>query len=123
VKQFVLLEPGTHPHWSETEVYDQLLDQQPDEVDFDVFQVNEDTVAELFYTSGTTDQAKGVMLTHRNLYLHALEAAIGVGIKESDVQLHTIPLFHLNGWGTPSGSTEAPFGRVPSFRFQVPGVS
>ena len=101
VKQFVLLEPGTHPHWSETEVYDQLLDQQPDEVDFDVSQVNEDTVAELFYTSGTTDQAKGVMLTHRNLYLHALEAAIGVGIKESDVQLHTIPLFHVNGWGTP----------------------
>lgn len=41
------------------------------------------------------------MLTHRNLYLHALEAAIAVEIKESDVQLHTIPLFHVNGWGTP----------------------
>ncbi len=101
VKQFVLLEPGSHPHWSEAEPYDQLLDQQPDEMDFDVLQVDEDTVAELFYTSGTTDQAKGVMLTHRNLYLHALEAAIAVGIQERDVQLHTIPLFHVNGWGTP----------------------
>jgi fatty-acyl-CoA synthase len=63
--------------------------------------VRDDDLAELFYTSGTTANPKGVMLTHRNLYLHALQVMAGLGVRESHVQLHTIPLFHVNGWGTP----------------------
>jgi fatty-acyl-CoA synthase len=39
------------------------------------------------------------MLTHRNIYLHALDVALGFGIPAEDVHLHTIPLFHANGWG------------------------
>ena len=60
---------------------------------------DEDSVAELFYTSGTTARPKGVMLTHRNLYLHALSVVFALQNRETDVQLHTIPLFHANGWG------------------------
>ena len=41
------------------------------------------------------------MLTHRNLYLHAVHSALTNGISGDDVVLHTIPLFHVNGWGTP----------------------
>ena len=41
------------------------------------------------------------MLTHRNLYLHGLETALAYGTTDSEVQLHVIPLFHVNGWGTP----------------------
>jgi fatty-acyl-CoA synthase len=63
--------------------------------------ITDDELAELFYTSGTTANPKGVMMTHRNLYLHALQVIGGLGVKESIVQLHTIPLFHVNGWGTP----------------------
>ncbi len=64
--------------------------------------IAEDDIAELFYTSGTTAHPKGVMLTHRNLYLHALYALAGLpGYDDTCVQLHTIPLFHVNGWGTP----------------------
>ena len=63
--------------------------------------VGEDAVAELFYTSGTTGHPKGVMLTHRNLYLHALYAALALQYGDGDIQIHTIPLFHVNGWGTP----------------------
>ena len=64
--------------------------------------VAEDDIAELFYTSGTTANPKGVMLTHRNLYLHALYCLAGLsGYDAASVQLHTIPLFHVNGWGTP----------------------
>ncbi len=62
---------------------------------------SEDDVAELFYTSGTTGPPKGVMLTHRNLYLHAMSAMATYPVHETDVQLHLIPLFHVNGWGTP----------------------
>jgi fatty-acyl-CoA synthase len=44
-------------------------------------------------------------MTHRNLYLHAMQVMAGLGIKDSIVQLHTIPLFHVNGWGTPHSVT------------------
>jgi fatty-acyl-CoA synthase len=63
--------------------------------------LSEDDVAELFYTSGTTARPKGVMLTHRSLCLHALGAALLLGCDDRTVQLHSIPLFHVNGWGTP----------------------
>jgi len=58
-------------------------------------------VAELLYTSGTTGSPKGVMLTHRHLYLHAYSAALSLQYSDADIQVHTIPLFHVNGWGTP----------------------
>src|SRR5262249_58400200 len=47
----------------------------------------------------TSANPKGVMLTHRNLHLHALNVAINTGIDAESVELHTIPLFHANGWG------------------------
>jgi len=63
--------------------------------------VDEGRPAELFYTSGSTGRAKGVVLTHRALYLHAVHSAMTLGFTSLDTVLHTIPLFHVNGWGTP----------------------
>ncbi|MGY6502416.1 MAG: long-chain-fatty-acid--CoA ligase [Acidimicrobiales bacterium] len=80
--------------------YEQLLDRQS--VDLLASPVtDENSVAELFYTSGSTGDPKGVLLTHRALYLHAIHSAATTGISGNDVILHTIPLFHVNGWGTP----------------------
>lgn len=78
--------------------YDELLERAaPCHADFTL--VNEDSIAEMFYTSGTTGEPKGVCLSHRALYLHALNSLVGKLFTDSMVQVHTVPLFHANGWG------------------------
>jgi fatty-acyl-CoA synthase len=67
--------------------------------------MDENDVCELFYTSGTSGRPKGVMLTHRNIFFNAVNFVVGLGLSDHDVQLHTIPLFHANGWGTPHALT------------------
>ena len=67
--------------------------------------MDEDDVAEIFYTSGTTGKAKGVMLTHKALYANAFNFITAQNLQDTDTMLHTIPLFHVNGWGTPHALT------------------
>ncbi len=86
--------------------YEALLAEADDQYEFDMT-LDEDAVAELFYTSGTTGNNKGVMLTHRNLYLHALSTMWTLRTWDDGVNLHTIPLFHVNGWGAPHCVTGA----------------
>lgn len=92
-----------------------LADGRPQEPD--IFSVDENAVAELFYTSGSTGTPKGVMLTHRNLYLHALGVLNLAEDANYTVDLHTIPLFHANGWGKPQCSTMNGFKQVMVRRF------
>ena len=101
VEKFVLLDGDPIDDWLEPQAYERLLESASGELALNLLRIDEDAPAELFYTSGTTDRPKGVVLTHRNLYLHALNAALAIGSSENDVQLHTIPLYHVNGWGTP----------------------
>jgi fatty-acyl-CoA synthase len=65
------------------------------------FQGDEDSTATVNYTSGTTARPKGVQLTHRNLWLNTVTMGLHLGISDRDVLLHTLPMFHCNGWGTP----------------------
>jgi fatty-acyl-CoA synthase len=83
----------------------------------DIFDYDENAVAELFYTSGSTGTPKGVMLTHRGLYLHALDVATMYEHHHDVVDLHTIPLFHANGWGRPQTSTMLGLKQVMVRRF------
>src|SRR5580698_8664735 len=84
--------------------YEELLDKgHPERAD--IFSFDENAIAELFYTSGSTGTPKGVMLAHRTLYLHGLAVATIYREPETIVDLHTIPLFHANGWGRPQAST------------------
>ena len=80
--------------------YEALLTRQPDGA-VDTPPIDEHAAAELFYTSGSTGTPKGALLSHRGLYLHAIHSALTMGLTGEDVFLHTIPLFHVNGWGTP----------------------
>lgn len=66
---------------------------------------DESATATINYTSGTTARPKGVQLTHRNLWLNAVTLALHATITDRDVLLHTLPMFHANGWGTPYAVT------------------
>jgi fatty-acyl-CoA synthase len=84
----------------------------------DIFQIDEMSIAELFYTSGSTGTPKGVTLCHRTLYLHALSVATLSESVSTMVDLHTIPLFHANGWGRPQASTMNGVKQVMVRRFE-----
>ncbi|HAS12855.1 MAG TPA: AMP-dependent synthetase [Acidimicrobiaceae bacterium] len=60
---------------------------------------DEDATATINYTSGTTARPKGVQLTHRSLWLNAATFGWHMGVSDRDVYLHTLPMFHCNGWG------------------------
>jgi fatty-acyl-CoA synthase len=79
-------------------------------------------MAELFYTSGSTGAPKGVALSHRTLYLHALSVALEYRDPEAMVDLHTIPLYHANGWGHPQASTMMGIKQVMVRRFEPAAV-
>jgi fatty-acyl-CoA synthase len=98
VRIYCQLDGKVETDWVMQQNYDDLLEESSPYC-CDICAINEDDVAEIFYTSGTSAQPKGVMLTHRNIYLHALQTCLAFNVENGSVELHTIPLFHANGWG------------------------
>jgi acyl-CoA synthetase (AMP-forming)/AMP-acid ligase II len=76
------------------DLYAEGVEPQPWEAD-------ENATATINYTSGTTARPKGVQITHRNIWTNALTFALHAGVTDRDVYLHTLPMFHANGWGMP----------------------
>ncbi len=71
------------------------------EEEFDSAATPLDTLAHLYYTSGTTGRPKGVMLTHRNVWVHALAAVAELQLSDRDTWAHVAPMFHLaDAWAT-----------------------
>ena len=61
--------------------------------------LDEDATATINYTSGTTARPKGVQITHRNIWVNAVTFGLHAGVSDWDTYLHTLPMFHANGWG------------------------
>lgn len=106
LKSYFLLDGTAQAPWLSPENYDEAL-AAATPYRADIMQIDENSLAELFYTSGTSAHPKGVMLSHRNVYLHALSVCLTFLTKSDSVDLHTIPLFHANGWGTAHSLTLA----------------
>jgi len=103
VEQFILAanEADIHPGWRS---YDALLEGAPATAP-EPADVDENDVSTILYTSGTTGRPKGVMSTHRNIYINAINSIIEFGLTHDDVYLHTLAQFHCNGWGLPYAVT------------------
>ncbi len=69
------------------------------------WEADEDASCSVNYTSGTTARPKGVQLTQRNCWLNAAAFGWHTGVNDRDVLLHTLPMFHCNGWGMPYAVT------------------
>lgn len=121
VETFVLLEGSSQAEWLVPKNYEEML-ASADPVRSDFMKVDEDSLAELFYTSGTSANPKGVMLTHRNIYLHAMSVALAFNMGVDSVELHTIPLFHANGWGVAHSLTLLGGTHVMIQRFETRDV-
>jgi fatty-acyl-CoA synthase len=79
--------------------------------------IAETDIATLNYTSGTTARPKGVMLSHRACTMNAMNYIVALDVRPTDVYLHTLPMFHANGWGgiwalTGLGGTQVCLRRV-----------
>lgn len=87
--------------------YEALLEAHGAETVWGDFDENE--IAGLCYTSGTTGAPKGVAYTHRSNYLHTLRGlqADAVALTANDVLLLGVPMFHANGWGLPFAAPAA----------------
>ena len=90
--------------------YEALLEAAKDSFDFPDF--DENTIATIFYTSGTTGDPKGVFFSHRQLVLHTLAEAASLGmlpdkqgVSYGDVYMPMTPMFHVHAWGFPFTAT------------------
>ncbi|MDD5712790.1 MAG: AMP-binding protein, partial [Smithellaceae bacterium] len=79
--------------------YEELLaGSSPAEPDPDVYDVQEDDMAVLMYTGGTTGLPKGVMLSHRNVILSGIMASLSMGLSRDDSTCYVLPIFHVSWW-------------------------
>jgi fatty-acyl-CoA synthase len=90
----------------------------------ELVEVEEDRAAAMCYTSGTTGHPKGVLYSHRSNVLHsmALCMADAFGVRENDVVMAIVPMFHANAWGLPYAAFMAGTDVVMPGRFLAPDV-
>ncbi|MFI6432775.1 long-chain fatty acid--CoA ligase [Rhodococcus oryzae] len=89
------------PEGVQVHTYEGLIEGQPGE--FDWPEVDERSAAAMCYTSGTTGDPKGVVYSHRSIYLHSMQVCMsdGPNLAQGDRALAVVPQFHAMSWGLP----------------------
>ncbi len=113
VKTIIFISDGDDnfsPQFETVGEYEKLLEEQNEHYEFP--DLDENTIATTFYTTGTTGNPKGVFFTHRQLVLHTLVLALSFGnfgnpisVTIHDVYMPLTPMFHVHAWGMPYAAT------------------
>ncbi|MEV6963328.1 long-chain fatty acid--CoA ligase [Streptomyces sp. NPDC051207] len=104
----------------EVHEYEDLIDGKPATYDWPQF--DERRAAAMCYTSGTTGDPKGVVYSHRSIYLHSMQVnmAESMGLTDEDTSLVVVPQFHVNAWGLPHATFMTGVNMLMPDRFLQP---
>ncbi|MFI5758152.1 long-chain fatty acid--CoA ligase [Streptomyces sp. NPDC051569] len=100
--------------------YEELIAGSP--ATFDWPELDERAAAAMCYTSGTTGDPKGVVYSHRSIYLHSMQVCMSesMGLTDNDTTLVVVPQFHVNAWGLPHATFMSGVNMLMPDRFLQP---
>ncbi|MFC4034042.1 long-chain fatty acid--CoA ligase [Streptomyces polygonati] len=125
VEHLVVVGPGDlsllDGHRPAVHAYEALLAGRPTTYDWP--ELDERDAAAMCYTSGTTGDPKGVVFSHRSVYLHSLQVNTteSMGLSSHDTSLPVVPMFHVNAWGLPHAAFMSGINLLMPDRFLQPG--
>lgn len=122
VKAYVIMTDKTNVSKADLEPvykYEAILRKASSKFEWPEF--DENTLATLGYTTGTTGEPKGACFTHRMLFVHTLITTLpeAIPISRYDTVLHIVPMFHVHSWGIPYDSTLVGAKQVFPGRFNI----
>ncbi|MEU7026701.1 long-chain fatty acid--CoA ligase [Streptomyces sp. NPDC046275] len=85
-------------------------------------ELDERSAAAMCYTSGTTGDPKGVVYSHRSIYLHSMQVNMteSMGLTDKDTTLVVVPQFHVLAWGLPHATFMTGINMLMPDRFLQP---
>ncbi|MDG4862706.1 long-chain fatty acid--CoA ligase [Streptomyces sp. T-3] len=100
--------------------YEELIAGKPTAYDWP--ELDERQAAAMCYTSGTTGDPKGVVYSHRSIYLHCMQVNMtqSMGLTDADTSLIVVPQFHVNAWGLPHAAFMTGINMLMPDRFLQP---
>ncbi|BAU84710.1 dicarboxylate-CoA ligase pimA [Streptomyces laurentii] len=111
-----LLDGATARVWD----YEELIAGRPTRYDWP--ELDERGAAAMCYTSGTTGDPKGVVYSHRSIYLHSMQVNMteSMGLNDKDTSLVVVPQFHVLSWGLPHAAFMTGINMLMPDRFLQP---